>query len=307
MKTTPVEHVPAKHAFTLLECLAVATVLALLLITMLPALTRTSPGSRAFQCLNNLRQLTAAWRQQAGENSDNSLASRVYADYPRAAWMTGTLNYDGTSASNYDPAVDIAKSRLYLYMGGAASSFRCPADQSTVILAGSWNGLPAGSRVLRVRSYSMSPVFDQGEWLDGVPTAPSQYWRTYARLGQIVIPSKTIVFADANPAKTNDGSFKIACTYNQPGDPPTSAMFIDLPANVHQSAGVITFADGHAEIHAWRSGFLRNLATSDGYLLAGNRTLFSTEGIITAATVFTDPVTFADDAHWLAERATVPK
>src|SRR5258705_176021 len=69
---------PRTRAFTLLELLAVLAVLALWVLLLVPALARTQPDSRAFQCLNNSRQLTRAWRMYADDNNDK-LATSVYA------------------------------------------------------------------------------------------------------------------------------------------------------------------------------------------------------------------------------------
>lgn len=57
-------------AFTLIELLAVGSVLLLIGFLLVPALTRTQSGARAFQCLNNHRQLTTGWRMFATENND---------------------------------------------------------------------------------------------------------------------------------------------------------------------------------------------------------------------------------------------
>src|SRR5205809_7975973 len=45
------------RAFTLLELLVVMAILGLLASTLLPALAKSRPSTRAFECLNNNRQL----------------------------------------------------------------------------------------------------------------------------------------------------------------------------------------------------------------------------------------------------------
>lgn len=62
---------PTRHAFTLMELLAVLVVLALLALTLIPALARTQPNVRTAQCLNNLKQWGAAWQLFANANSDS--------------------------------------------------------------------------------------------------------------------------------------------------------------------------------------------------------------------------------------------
>jgi hypothetical protein len=59
--------------FTLTELLVVLATMAVLTIMLLPALAATQPRSKAYQCLNNMRQLALAWTLHAGENGDTAL------------------------------------------------------------------------------------------------------------------------------------------------------------------------------------------------------------------------------------------
>ena len=56
--------------FTLTELLVVLATLAILGAVLLPALAATQPRSKAYQCLNNMRQLALAWTQYAGEHNE---------------------------------------------------------------------------------------------------------------------------------------------------------------------------------------------------------------------------------------------
>ena len=55
----------ASAAFTLIELLVVVGVLAILALTMLPALGRSQPNSKSALCQHNLKQLAAAWQMYA--------------------------------------------------------------------------------------------------------------------------------------------------------------------------------------------------------------------------------------------------
>ena len=63
----------AALGFTRIELASVLAMLALLSTAFLPALARSGTHSRTFQCLNNLRQLTLAWREYTEDNQDKLL------------------------------------------------------------------------------------------------------------------------------------------------------------------------------------------------------------------------------------------
>lgn len=228
----------ATSAFSLTDLLVVTGSLILLLLIFVPGLARGDHYGAGFQCLNNHRQLAAAWRQWSADNQDYLLtcqgttAGPLFDPKLRPNWMPANLTYDGNTSSNYDPAEDIVKCPIWPY-ARSADLFRCPADTSTVALGTAWNGYPTGTHVRRVRSYSMSQVFSRGEWLDGTGSNSSPPWRTYQKGAEIVIPAKTFLLLDENPGSLNDAAFASACSFNQPTDPPTGAKVIDIPGNWH--------------------------------------------------------------------------
>jgi prepilin-type processing-associated H-X9-DG protein len=63
------------------------------------------------------------------------------------------------------------------------------------------------------------------------------------------------VFIDENPNSINDGWF--ACDPNQPN------KWVDIPASYHNTAGGLSFADGHAEIKKWRDSKMIHAQTTD--------------------------------------------
>src|SRR6266404_1716475 len=283
---------PSRAGFTLLELLVIIGAIALLVLTLAPALARTRNNGDGFQCLNNNRQLATAWRQWAADNNDNLLASSDITGAPnydpklRAIWITGNLDWNSGNPSDYDPKQDIIKSPMWPYAPNA-SLFKCPADRSTIVLSSSWNGHPAGTRVPRVRSYTMSQVFGLGRWLDSNLSSTSVNWRTYGKGAEIMIPAQTMLLLDEHPGSINDGAFASDCTGNQPNDPPGVAKLVDMPGNWHSGGGEFSFADNHAEIHKRRSSYLRFLANGDGYNPPLNIYLSS------------DPLGYLD-SHWLA-------
>ena len=229
-----------RHAFTLLELLAIITMLALLSSVLVTGLARTKPYSKSTQCVNGLRQLTLAWRQYSEDNRDVLLTCESLAG--RVRWVSGNLDFSSASG-NWDPSIYINTSPLFPYCAGNVAIFRCPADASMVVS----NGI----KVLRVRSRSMSQVFGVGAWLDKNFNSTQRIWRTYSSFSSIMQPTHTFVFLDEHPDSLNDGAFASACTGNQPADPPSSSTIIDFPANYHNQGAGLSLADGHADIHRW--------------------------------------------------------
>jgi prepilin-type processing-associated H-X9-DG protein len=230
------------RGFTLLELVAVAAVLFILVSTLLPTLARTRVGSENVRCLATHHALTTAWRQQAMDKSDLLITGVEGAD-GRALWFSGTTDFNGGNPSNWNPVQDLVKSPLWPYVGNATNFAHCPADKSMVRVGG--NAVP------RLRSMSMSSVFASGEWLDLSFNSAQTRWRTYRRLSAIAQPAHTFVFTDEHPDSLNDGQFANACTGNQPTDSPSASWLIDYPSNLHRGGAALSFADGHAEIHQW--------------------------------------------------------
>jgi prepilin-type processing-associated H-X9-DG protein len=83
----------------------------------------------------------------------------------------------------------------------------------------------------------------RGGWLPA-----SAGWRVYLKESQIVDPSPSMLWflIDEHPDSINDGGFGV--------EMPTSnaaTRWVDVPANYHNGAGGLSFADGHSEIRKW--------------------------------------------------------
>jgi prepilin-type N-terminal cleavage/methylation domain-containing protein/prepilin-type processing-associated H-X9-DG protein len=259
-----------RGGFTLIELCAVMAALAILAVVLLPALAGTKTDPRAFQCLNNQRQIILGWQMFAADN--NGLLPPN--DYPfticywtsSAAnknlmknWVVGTMEQpvDANLAIGQKELVD-PNSLLSPYVTNA-SVYHCPAD----------NYVDPQAHTIHARSYSMNSAVGttfssspplapsgppvgtavQGGWLLGFAYNGSQTtWLTYGKMSSFTRPgpANTWVIIDENPYSINDGDFAVSA-FATPGN----TYLIDFTSGLHGAAGVIAFADGHVIIHKW--------------------------------------------------------
>jgi len=228
--------------FTLIELLVVISIIGILTAILLPAFGMVKKMAQSIACTSNLRSLMIAWRMYAEENDDKLVACQNGIE-GRPNWFSGGLSFSSDPV-NWDIENNMTKSPLWPYVGKNPKVFKCPADK-----AKSANNLP------RVRSNSMSQVFGYGSWLDKTPNREQQVWRTYSKLSNIVNQGRTWVFVDEHPDSINDAAFANACTG---ASSPDTAQIIDFPANYHNGACGLSFADGHAVIHKWVGSKIKN-------------------------------------------------
>jgi prepilin-type N-terminal cleavage/methylation domain-containing protein/prepilin-type processing-associated H-X9-DG protein len=234
----------AKNAFTLIELLVVIAIIAILAAMLLPALARAKAKTMAVRCMNNNKQMGYAWNMYPVDNGDflvsslDNAAIPFYSQRKGALWIKGNFDSDPVQ-DQVDPNINLVPSPLYPYAGQNKEIWKCPADP--------WRLPYLGQRLQRIRSNSMSQVFDFGGWLPNPP------YRCYGKLADIRIPVKTWVFGEEHPDSINDAAMAVKMAESlADGD----IRVIDFPGSYHAGGCGFCFVDGHAEIHKWKSSFL---------------------------------------------------
>jgi len=229
--------------------LVVIAVLAVVVAMLLPALGKARQKARSSQCLNNLRQLTIAWKMYPDDNNGKLVPNGDEYNQPAsltdpaglpggrlAQWCPGRqdqqamLSPDPVNGMNIGEAW-IKMGLLYPYVNTTAI-YKCPADQSSISFF--------GQTYPHVRSMSMNT------WLGNiVPYADTTTVVSCYKKSSLISsgPASLWLFIDENPISINDGSFICIPGVNQ---------WIDCPASYHNNAGGLSFADGHAQIKRWQ-------------------------------------------------------
>jgi len=222
----------------------------------LPALAQTRQNSQVIECLANQRQLAVAWMMYARDNNDKLVPVGSLANQPPnfgvnpltdpdlqpgsslAQFCPGNLQSTVMTAGHYY-ANWIKAGLIYPYVQNVAV-YKCPADLSKCPF-----GASSSFAVASERTYSVNCYVGGMQWWN-------RNYQLYRKLSDMNRPgpAHTWVFIEENSTSIDDCYFAL--------DPAQPTMWYNSPAVLHGNASVLTYADGHSEVHRWTDGNMIN-------------------------------------------------
>ncbi len=237
-----------RRGFTLIELLVVIAIIAILASMLLPALSKAKLKAHGIKCVSNLRQLQLAWVMYA-DDFDDKLAPNLLGN--TNAWIGGNV----ASLPGATNVWDIRNGRLFPY-NNALDIYRCPADVTPFKVG--------GRAVIRVRSISMNGRM-AGDPAAAFVNPGIPFFLKSTDISR-PSPSEANVFIDENPDSIDDGFFAVRAL-------PNVWLWQNTPASRHGNGGLVSFADGHAELWRWREGDTAHLKGLDRPARVGHRDL----------------------------------
>ena len=234
------------RGFTLIELLVVIAIIAILAAMLLPSLTRAKAKSQGIHCMNSLRQLGLGWQMYAHDNNDIALGPFPAPGHP--SWVDGGYDTapDGVSLDT------LKKSVTWPYVN-SIQAFRCAADHSQL----RWQG----QLQPRVISYALNCFL--GAPSGWVSTSGQGRYQSVMKISSFGArgPTEIYTLLDEHENSINDCHFDPFADLTRFSNNP----WLDAPAGRHSNAAGFDFADGHAEIHKWRTpGLSKTLRSNDG-------------------------------------------
>jgi prepilin-type N-terminal cleavage/methylation domain-containing protein len=212
-----------QKGFTLIELLVVIAIVAILAALLFPVLLKAQERSRQAKCMNNLKQLSLAYRAYTDDHDGRTPNVSVHPDHgdPNSPDWSGTQWVGGP--------VYVEKGQLWPYTR-TKGIYECPTDYGRTAMAVT---VPVekiketnADKDRHPRNYGLSYSVNQKLHYYKIDTIP------------VSRVTKLLLFIHESRDKINDGLF----CWDRP-----DKNYWDIPSNVHYDGSTAVYLDGHAQ------------------------------------------------------------
>ncbi len=212
----------SRNAFTLIELLVVIAIIAVLAAILFPVFANAKERARQNKCLNNLKQLSAAFQQYCADYNDvlPNLSSTM---------MTHPPDWCGSAACRERP--ELEKGQLWGYTRNR-EIYLCPTDYRVPV------GIPGVNKLIHdfQLSYSVNGALLWAPYDVDDPPPPDQRPRLKFDSAVGRRASKILLLIHEDRERINDGYYGWDSGH-------------DLPSDVHYDGTTVSYCDGHACWH----------------------------------------------------------